>query len=98
MFCKKYLQRKRREVVFLRKIGKLSPFDGSFPESWGNRESFRGPAAELGAPEKAGRKPESSRTRFPQIPHDFVHRFLIFFSFFKGQETQQPGRAEEPAG
>lgn len=93
---KKDLQRKQRELVILRKIWKLSQFDRSFQESWGNQESFRGPALKLGIANKAGTKPEESRISFPQIPNYFVPRLLIFFFFFKGQKTQPFGRAEEP--
>lgn len=41
-------------------------------------------------------KPEDSRIHIPQIPNNFVPRFLIFFLFFKGQETQRRVGAEAP--
>lgn len=92
------MQRKQREMVFLRKIWKLSQFVWSFRETWGSQGSFRVPALKAGKAKKAGLEPEDSRIRFPQSPNYFVPRFLMFFFFFKRQETQPPGRAQEPFG
>lgn len=90
------LPKTTEELVFLKKICKLSQEARSLQETWGNQQGLPGPPLSLGMSKEVDTEPEDFGIRFPPIPGDFGATLRRFCCFFKGQETQPRGRAEQP--